>query len=78
MKILENFIKLVKRITSSIFYFPENKKRTISLPPLPINSSLNSDWEKIGLDMWNAIHKLESQKFLKNRYKDNNDRNEII
>jgi hypothetical protein len=69
-------IKLAKKINLATLLFPEEKKRTISLPSLPINASLNSDWEKIGLDMWNVINKFEADESLTNQCRDENDRKE--
>ena len=68
MKKLDKITKLLEGIGSVIFLYPPENKRKISLPVSAVSTSLKNDWEKIGLDMWQAFQTtgsaIKSQPFM--------------
>lgn len=49
------------------------RKKQKKLPTDSISSSLNNDWQKIGVDMWQSFHTIESQKPELKHHRNDND-----
>lgn len=68
MLTLEKQVFMIKKLSkflegfgSVLNLFPTKNTRQIILPKLIDRQSLQQDWEKIGMDMWNACGGLESK-----------------
>lgn len=80
MKKLDKIAKIIEGVASIICLYPQENKHKITLPTLSIRSSLKNDWEKIGLDMWQAYQTIEPQQLevKQHRNNNNNDRNDRL
>jgi hypothetical protein len=67
MKTLDKLAKFLEGVGSLICLYPANNgKRKIILSPFLHDDPLKKDWERVGLDMWEACQKAESQ-YLKSK-----------
>ncbi len=74
MTTLDKISKLLEGFSSVICLYPKENKRKLTLPTDSISSSLNNDWQKIGVDMWQSFHTIESQKPELKHHRNDNDR----
>ncbi|HSW87631.1 MAG TPA: hypothetical protein VLG12_00540 [Candidatus Saccharimonadales bacterium] len=71
---LDKISKLLEGFSSIICLYPKENKRGLTLPIASTNSSLNNDWQKIGIDMWQSLHTIESQEPEIKHHRNDNDR----
>ncbi len=61
MKEVDKIAKFLERIASIISFYPQENTHKITMPTSSVCDSLKNDWEKIGLDMWQAFKTVKSQ-----------------
>lgn len=65
-------IRILEGMGSIVTLVPIIERKTFQLPTLSISQSLQSDWEKIGQDMWKAVNfvkdKNETRSTRRNEY----------
>ena len=74
MKRSDKLTKFLEGIGSIISLFPQENRHKVTLPTASVSASLKNDWEKIGLDMWQAYQTIESQQLDAKHHRKNNDR----
>ncbi len=74
MKTLDKIAKFLEGVASVISLYPQENKHKITLPTSSVCNSLKNDWEKIGLDMWQAYRTVESEQVEAKHHRNSNDR----
>jgi hypothetical protein len=74
MKKLDKIAKILEGIASIISLYPQKNKHKITLSTTSIRNSLKNDWEKIGLDMWQAYQTIEPPQLEEKQHRNDNDR----